>query len=130
MHIGPGLTLAIGFAALAILFHRSLIEPVSIQLGASVLALLVGLGFVSIFPMEAEWYGAWTGATIHAVPTVAAAAFDHSDQAGQTATLVKLMRVAMLAPLVFGLALMRGRSQKKKGGTQIDNPLQLIPFFV
>jgi len=46
----------------------------------------------------------WAGSTIHAVPQVVAAGFTYSEKAGALATLVKLVRVALLAPLVFVLA--------------------------
>ena len=45
------------------------------------------------------------GATIHDVAQVVGAGFSVSDQVGETATTVKLIRVAMLAPFVMLLAL-------------------------
>jgi uncharacterized membrane protein YadS len=50
-------------------------------------------------------FGVWAGTSIHAVPQVVAAAFSYSPEAGALATLVKLVRVAMLAPFVFGLGM-------------------------
>jgi uncharacterized integral membrane protein (TIGR00698 family) len=49
--------------------------------------------------------GIYIGATIHDVAQVVGAGFSISDTAGETATLVKLLRVAMLAPIVVVAAL-------------------------
>lgn len=48
--------------------------------------------------------GLFFGGSIHDVAQVVGAGFSYSDSAGQTATLVKLIRVAMLAPVVLVLA--------------------------
>jgi uncharacterized integral membrane protein (TIGR00698 family) len=63
------------------------------------------------------------GATIHDVAQVVAAGHIISDEAGLIATYTKLLRVALLLPVVLGLAwMMRGRS------TQTAR--QLIPLFL
>lgn len=49
--------------------------------------------------------GIYLGATIHDVAQVVGAGFSISPEAGETATLVKLLRVAMLAPVVVVAAL-------------------------
>ena len=49
-------------------------------------------------------YGLWTGATIHEVAQVVAAAFQGGDAAGHFGTIVKLTRVMMLAPVILALA--------------------------
>jgi len=48
--------------------------------------------------------GVYLGATIHDVAQVVGAGFSISPEAGETATLVKLIRVAMLAPVVLVVA--------------------------
>jgi uncharacterized integral membrane protein (TIGR00698 family) len=55
--------------------------------------------------LDARGYGLWTGATIHEVAQVVAAAFQEGDIAGRFGTISKLARVMMLAPLVMTLAL-------------------------
>ena len=68
-------------------------------------------------------YGIWTGASIHEVAQVTAAAFQLGDAAGQAGTVAKLIRVMLLAPLVLGMALaLRGRAQ---GGVSVP-----VPWFV
>jgi uncharacterized integral membrane protein (TIGR00698 family) len=54
--------------------------------------------------------GIYLGATIHDVAQVVGAGFSISDAAGETATLVKLLRVAMLAPIVVLAALVIRRT--------------------
>ncbi|NIJ42701.1 putative integral membrane protein (TIGR00698 family) [Parvibaculum indicum] len=49
-------------------------------------------------------YGLWTGATIHEVAQVVAAAFQGGEAAGHFGTIVKLTRVMMLAPVILALA--------------------------
>lgn len=49
-------------------------------------------------------YGIFTGATVHEVAQVVAAGFAVSEQAGNTATIAKLTRVMMLAPLLIFLS--------------------------
>lgn len=70
-------------------------------------------------------YGLWTGATVHEVAQVTAASFQHSDAAGQSGTVAKLTRVVMLAPLVFAMALLKGRVQGES--TKARTPM---PWFV
>ena len=55
-----------------------------------------------------EAYGLWVGASVHEVAQAAAAGFAQGEAAGQSATVAKLARVMLLAPLVvFLLALRR-----------------------
>jgi uncharacterized integral membrane protein (TIGR00698 family) len=63
------------------------------------------------------------GATIHDVAQVVAAGHIISDEAGLVATYTKLLRVALLFPVVLGLAwLTRGRSAA--------TPRRLLPVFL
>jgi uncharacterized integral membrane protein (TIGR00698 family) len=71
--------------------------------------------------------GIYLGATIHDVAQVVGAGFSISEQAGETATLVKLLRVAMLAPVVvLASLLMRSVSTGDAAGARPP----LIPGFV
>ena len=56
-----------------------------------------------------EAYGLWTGASIHEIAQVVAAAFQEGAHAGEIATVSKLTRVMMLAPLVIGLGVIATR---------------------
>ena len=59
-------------------------------------------------------YGLWTGASIHEVAQVVAAAFQQGQEAGQFGTIAKLTRVMMLAPMVLALGF--AASRRSKGG--------------
>lgn len=77
-------------------------------------------------PLES---GVFLGGTIHDVAQVVGAGFSVSPEVGETATVVKLVRVSMLAPvvLVFSLAIRAGRlDADSPGGTRPP----LLPSFV
>ncbi|WP_126974570.1 YeiH family protein [Frigidibacter oleivorans] len=88
------------------------------------LAALVGMT-----PRES---GVFLGGTIHDVAQVVGAGFSVSPEVGETATLVKLIRVSMLAPVVLALSLglrVAGLAgQGAAGGTGEAPPL--LPGFV
>jgi uncharacterized integral membrane protein (TIGR00698 family) len=57
-------------------------------------------------------YGLWVGASVHEVAQVVAAGFARGDASGELATVSKLARVLLLAPVVIGLGLyLRARAQ-------------------
>src|SRR5450759_123259 len=81
----------------------------------AVLGVCVILGLPLLIPvlgLTDHQYGVVAGLTIYAVPQVIAAAFPVSLLAGQTATLVKLMRVLLLGPVVLVLSLMEHRAAR------------------
>ena len=72
--------------------------------------------------------GVFLGGTIHDVAQVVGAGFSVSEQTGETATLVKLIRVTMLAPVVLVFSLVIRSSGKAEEGGGKRPPL--IPGFV
>jgi len=75
--------------------------------------------------------GLFLGATIHDVAQVVGAGYSLSNVAGDTATLVKLMRVAMLLPVIVVAAMMTRSSAKKgegEGDAEGERP-PLLPWF-
>lgn len=86
------------------------------MLGAPLLAVPLGL--------EGATYGIWTGASIHEVAQVTAAAFQLGPEAGQAGTVTKLIRVMLLAPLVLAMAMAARRAEP---GTSGSVPM---PWFV
>ncbi len=83
---------------------------------------LFGTVAVFLFPamghalrLDAESYGLWAGAAIHEVGQVAAAA-QAGTPAGDVAMIAKLSRVALLAPTVLLLWMMKGRHSRAGGG--------------
>lgn len=70
--------------------------------------------------------GVFIGATIHDVAQVVGAGYAISPDAGDTATIVKLLRVAMLLPVI----LVAGQiSRREAGATGAERP-PLLPWFV
>lgn len=110
--------------------------------------LVLSIGAVNLFGLVAmliwpvvggmlelsdEMFGVWSGTSIHAVPQVVAAGFAYSPEAGTLATLVKLVRVTMLAPLVFVLAILYAkhhRGDPSSSGELTVHYTRLVPWFV
>jgi uncharacterized integral membrane protein (TIGR00698 family) len=74
-------------------------------------------------------YGLWSGASIHEIAQVVAAAFQGGKEAGDYGAIAKLTRVAMLAPVVIALGLMASRKQSAHapGAGRKKAPM---PYFV
>ena len=81
----------------------------------------------SMIGLSDQGYGVWAGTTIHAVPQAVAAGFAFSAKAGGLATLVKLVRVALLAPLLLILAFLYARSRKDRVMVHYS---RLVPPFL
>lgn len=79
--------------------------------------------------MGAHAYGLWTGASIHEVAQVVAAAYARGQEAGEFGTIAKLTRVMMLAPMVLTLGYAAARRLRRTGGeaAQAKPP---VPRFV
>ncbi len=77
-------------------------------------------------------YGIFTGATIHEVAQVVAAGFSVSDVAGNTATITKLTRVIMLAPMLIGLSFYLNKKNATNNAKveKIDIPWFVIGFVL
>lgn len=85
--------------------ERNLIFTVVGVTALSTVAMIVYPIVTAAFAMDDREAGIFIGATIHDVAQVVGAGFSISEPAGETATLVKLMRVTLLAPLVLLLSL-------------------------
>lgn len=78
-------------------------------------------------------FGVWAGLSIHQTPQVIAAGFAYGDAAGGTATVVKLARVCLLAPVVFVVGWLHARGEAIDGGMAVRkniNYAKLFPMFV
>jgi uncharacterized integral membrane protein (TIGR00698 family) len=72
--------------------------------------------------------GIFLGATIHDVAQVVGAGYSMSKETGDVATFVKLMRVAMLVPVIV-FAVMLTRSRARDGGKAAGPRPPLLPWF-
>lgn len=94
----------------------------------AVLGIIVVLILPTLVPLlglSFQQYGVLAGLTVYAVPQVLAATAPVSLLSQQTGTLVKLMRVLMLGPVIFMLALLFG----KKSETDFKFS-KMIPWFI
>ena len=67
----------------------------------STVAMVIYPALSTYFGFDAKAGGVFLGGTIHDVAQVVGAGFSISPETGETATLVKLIRVSMLAPVVL-----------------------------
>ena len=74
-------------------------------------------------------FGTWAGVAVHETAQVVAAGFAYSDAAGKVATIVKLTRTVLLAPLVLLLGVIYAR-QNQKANREKVNILSIFPWFV
>ena len=100
-------------------------------LGVTVLSTIAMITYpliTSLAGLDTLQTGVFLGGTIHDVAQVVGAGFSISDEAGETATLVKLIRVTMLAPvvLVFSLGIRARGLVEEVGGKRPP----LVPGFV
>jgi uncharacterized integral membrane protein (TIGR00698 family) len=91
----------------------------------STLAMVLYPMLTNALGMPPQQAGMFLGATIHDVAQVVGAGYSLSTQAGDTATLVKLMRVAMLLPVILAATLLTRRVGAAEGG---ERP-PLLPWF-
>lgn len=95
------------------------------------LVTLAGSLSIIVLPLFGRWlglppasFGAWAGAAVHDVAQTVATAASFPEPALESAIVVKLTRVALLAPLVLLMALSRRRDQ------QGERRPPLLPVFV
>ena len=93
----------------------------------STIAMILYPIFATSIGMDELQTGIFLGATIHDVAQVVGAGFSVSENTGETATLIKLFRVAMLAPVVV-IATMVIRMNVTTTDDMQRPPI--LPFFV
>ena len=108
--------------------ERNLIFTVLSVTVLSTIAMIAYPVLSSGLALDHREAGVFLGGTIHDVAQVVGAGFSVSDEAGENATLVKLIRVTMLAPLVlvFGLCVM---AMGIKQPATAERP-PLVPGFI
>jgi len=137
--VAPGLTTLIaagtGVCGASAIVAANTVVRDSDESVAYALATVTLFGTIAMFSypligaalhMPTEVYGLWSGASVHEVAQVVAAGFARGQAEGEFATVAKLARVLMLAPLVIGMGLWAARRQQA-GGHSGSPP---IPWFV
>ena len=92
----------------------------------STIAMILYPAISNLFGFDDHHAGVFIGATIHDVAQVVGAGYAISPEAGDTATVVKLMRVAMLLPVILTVGLWARRRGRHGQG---ERP-PLLPWFV
>jgi len=82
-----------------------------------------------LLQLNAHDYGLWSGASIHEIAQVIAAAFQGGKDAGDFGTIAKLARVTLLAPVVITLGLLATRRARHDGHGHASAQAP-IPWFV
>ena len=77
----------------------------------------------------AHAYGLWAGSSIHEIAQVVAAAYQDGPQAGDFATIAKLTRVMMLAPVVISLGLLLRIAAGGKSSAKVPAPWFVVGFI-
>jgi uncharacterized integral membrane protein (TIGR00698 family) len=105
-------------------------------LALGVITLLGTLGIV-LYPlighalgMSDFVYGVWDGASLHEMAQVVAAGFGMSDEAARVATVVKLARICLLAPVVLWLGWSLRHRHRAAGHAQVTPVPWFLALFV
>jgi uncharacterized integral membrane protein (TIGR00698 family) len=126
-----GASAALAIAAILPRDDRSEDRLVFVVVGVTVLSTVAMILYpvvVDLLGFDEVTAGIYIGATIHDVAQVVGAGFSISEQAGKNATLVKLLRVAMLAPVVIVAAVVVRRMAASAASDGPRPPL--VPAFV
>ena len=142
--VAPGLSLLIatgtGICGASAIVAANTVVKDSDESVAYALATVTLFGTLAMFAYPAlgaalalanEPYGLWVGASVHEVAQVVAAGFARGDISGELATVSKLARVLLLAPVVIGLGwILRGRALAADTDGESAKPSIPIPWFV
>jgi uncharacterized integral membrane protein (TIGR00698 family) len=132
--------IAVGTAvcgASAIAAAAPLLRPSERECGYAVATVtLLGSLLTLVYPLIARvltlsdaGYGFWAGASLHETAHAVSAGFAVSRQAGQAATVVKLLRVAMLAPMLL-MAVRFFSDNARSSETEVPGVPVFLLFFV
>jgi uncharacterized integral membrane protein (TIGR00698 family) len=108
--------------------ERDVILAVVVVTGLSTIAMIIYPMLVPIIGLDNERAGLFLGGTIHDVAQVVGAGYTISQKTGDVATYVKLLRVAMLLPVVGTIALVLSRGRGGASGAKVPLPWFLFGF--
>lgn len=106
--------------------ERDTILTVVVVTGLSTLAMIFYPVLVGLLHLEGSHAGVFLGGTIHDVAQVIGAGYMISPETGDIATYVKLLRVAMLLPVVSVISWVMSR----QGGEHGARSGPLVPMFL
>ena len=94
----------------------------------STIAMILYPIFALSIGLDHRQAGIFIGGTIHDVAQVVGAGYTISNETGDIATYVKLLRVAMLLPAVFAISFLYARNGGQGEGARPTLPLFLVGF--
>jgi uncharacterized integral membrane protein (TIGR00698 family) len=103
-------------------------------IGAATVAILgtiFTLGYTMLYPilgLSAHGYGIFSGATLHEIAHVIAAAAPGGKDAVDIAVIVKLTRVALLVPVAILIGLWTNRANRSQNGKNNETSWRSIPI--
>jgi uncharacterized integral membrane protein (TIGR00698 family) len=84
----------------------------------------------TLLHLDPHAFGLWSGASIHEIAQVVAAAFQDGKRAGEFGTIAKLSRVMLLAPTIIVLGWIASRSRASQDGASTASSRPPMPWFV
>ena len=108
--------------------ERDTILTVVVVTALSTVAMIAYPLIVAATGLDHTHAGIFLGGTIHDVAQVVGAGYSVSQETGDVATYVKLLRVTMLLPVVFAIAMVVSRSGGGSGGAKVQVPTFLLGF--
>jgi len=114
--------------------HKAAIAVSMVVLFGTISMFLYPLLYnMGVFDMSAKEFGIYVGGTIHEVAQVVAVPASipgASEEMANSAVIVKMTRVIMIAPMLIILGIYLSMSAKKSGGTESVGGVKLvIPWF-
>jgi len=108
--------------------ERDVILAVVVVTTLSTIAMILYPMLVTLIGLDHQRAGLFLGGTIHDVAQVVGAGYMISPQTGDVATYVKLLRVAMLLPVVLSVAFIMSRGSGGQARAKVPVPLFLLGF--
>jgi uncharacterized integral membrane protein (TIGR00698 family) len=108
--------------------ERDVILAVVVVTTLSTIAMILYPMLVTAIGLDHQRAGLFLGGTIHDVAQVVGAGYMISPQTGDVATYVKLLRVAMLLPVVLAVAFIMSRGSGAQGRAKVPVPMFLLGF--
>jgi uncharacterized integral membrane protein (TIGR00698 family) len=84
----------------------------------------------TLLHLDPHAFGLWSGASIHEIAQVVAAAFQYGKSAGEFGTVAKLSRVVLLAPVVIVLGWLASRGVSTRTSASATSSRPPMPWFV
>ncbi|HEY2081560.1 MAG TPA: YeiH family protein [Verrucomicrobiae bacterium] len=110
-------------------------EEKDVVFGVAAVTLLGLVGMIALpivghaLSLTPRAFGILDGLVIHSIPQVVTAGFAYSPDAGATATIVKMTRVCLLAPMVLAVGLVYARQKARHAQAANHKRFQAFSLF-